>query len=104
MADRPLATELHDTYCRSGDWPHAGECVAFEGYEVAANPLLTVLAGRGYARRADVPEVQAAPVIDRDRVADAIGCEIGPYISPPVNYYVLKATDAVMALLNGGAK
>jgi hypothetical protein len=56
----PLATELHDTYCAAGDWPHAGECVAFEGYEVAANPLLTVLAGRGYARRADVPEVEVA--------------------------------------------
>lgn len=55
-----LAVELHDTYCAAGDWPHDVECVAFEGYEVVANPLLTVLAGRGYARRADVTEVVAA--------------------------------------------
>lgn len=49
-----LAQELHDAYCRAGDWPHEGECVAFEGYEAAANPLLSILAERGYATRADV--------------------------------------------------
>lgn len=49
-----LVMELHDTYCRAGDWPHAGECVSFEGYEAAANPLLSILAKHGGANRADI--------------------------------------------------
>jgi hypothetical protein len=53
-----LAINLHDTYCRAGDWPdHEGECVAFEGYEVVANPLLSILASHGFADRADVERV-----------------------------------------------
>lgn len=52
-----LARAAHDRHCRTGDWPHEGDCVAFEGYEAVANPLLTTLAERGYARRADVPEL-----------------------------------------------
>lgn len=114
MADRPLAVELHDTYCAAGDWPHAGECVAFEGYEVAANPLLTVLAGRGYARRADVAEVQAAPVVDRDALIKTIETTTRDHLwdkvpgtaADAMEYEPVapKVADAVMALLNGGAK
>jgi hypothetical protein len=68
-----LGVELHDVHCRAGDWPHAGECVSFEGYEAVANPLLSVLASHGYATRADVgadwQHLAPRPVTDAEEAA-----------------------------------